>query len=253
MRICPDKECGRLSRVVCIAVLLLIVGCEWRGPSTAFLQNDNFVLEGENRDCMTHFHMQGEFEAVVKGGSFRCELREVEPNFSVGYVNLSFEVMLPKKIEKVADAHNLIFMQFHARRDFEAGELFRRPPVALLVNSAGGYLYVRTDENPITLGHDGVTFLSFKLPYELTDFARGVAFQLELKWGKDGYLNLSSNDVSLVKMEGIFLGYNDSRMPYFKAGIYDTSRQGVYADIPVRLANIKLEMCDKNSDNCATY
>jgi Polysaccharide lyase/RTX calcium-binding nonapeptide repeat (4 copies) len=160
-------------------------------------------------------------DRLVHGGK-RAELAldKIPANSERWY---GYRIMLPTSWE--ADASQEIVTQWHEYPDFDLGEDWRSPPLALTIRNDKWAIDNRWDPKRVTKNNDprpegGIASL-WSGPYQKGVWTDWV---VRAKWSSksDGLLQIWKDGVMVVNKRGANT-YNDRYAPYFKAGIYKPS------------------------------
>lgn len=149
--------------------------------------------------------------------SKRSELKlpKVEPESEYWY---GVSIFIPS--DWVIDTTPEIVTQWHSEPDFDLGEDWRNPPLAILIDGDHWRIVNHWDKEKVTLSeqYDGsVTYLPGKIQ-------KGVwtDWKVHAKWRSssvDGKLEIWKDGVLVVDKNGPNT-FNDKMGPYFKMGIY---------------------------------
>ncbi|MEO1669845.1 MAG: polysaccharide lyase [Cyanobacteria bacterium J06631_2] len=160
----------------------------------------------------------------------KFELRKNDPELNLGkrselalksvslssLYTYSFSLFLPRNYE--ADRSFEILAQWHGLPDFELGETWRSPPLALRTENGRFKLERNWDEEQVTVNSDRqqeLIDLGAYTPGKLTDW------QFQVFWSPqaDGSIKVWQNNALVWSHQGANT-YNDRQGPYFKIGIY---------------------------------
>jgi len=154
-----------------------------------------------------------------------------------------FSIFLPEGYI-VNDVSYEILAQWHGRPDFDIGEDWRNPIMALDVDEGTWAVVIRYDskENTFESGervYDGQEYFDFG-SYETGVWTDWV-FHVKWSYESDGLLEIWKNGVKVLYREGPN-AFNDAEGPYFKMGIYS-------GDIPCTriVYHDEFRMADANS------
>lgn len=161
------------------------------------------------------------------GGGRRAEIKHhsVAPNGEYWY---GFSTLLPK--DWIEDNQWTILAQWHASPDKSLGEPWRSPPLALEVKGSDVRINTRSDSRQLS---------PKKIPSKFVwrgklDDIRGQwtdwVFHVKWSYNNDGFLQVWQDGNLIVDYKGP-IGYNDTKGPYFKTGIY----QGNSPNKPTRV------------------
>jgi hypothetical protein len=199
----------------------VFVGDFETGDLTGFHPSGNSPTVTTERTRAGDYAMRTSLDRYNDPVSYRTEIVPDDQTFNVGdEVWYGFSIYLPD--EYVADSVWEITAQWHGRPDFDIGEDWRNPPLAL--HSADGAWRVSNlwDSKPNTFEsgekvYDGSD--SFELgPYETGRWTDWV-FHLRWSYEADGLLQIWQDGELVVDRPGPNT-FNDQEGPYFKMGIY---------------------------------
>ena len=180
----------------------------------------SFVTTGENRE-------QVESE---KSTFIQFELRKNDPEINLGKraelalksvflqrsYTYSFRLFLPRDYD--ADRSFEILAQWHGLPDFDLGETWRSPPLALRTENGNFKLERNWDSQQVTLNSDRqqeLIDLGAYTPGKWSDWR----FQVTWSPQADGLIKVWQNNTLVWWHQGANT-YNDRQGPYFKIGIY---------------------------------
>ncbi|MEP0357613.1 polysaccharide lyase [Paraglaciecola sp.] len=152
--------------------------------------------------------------------SYRTEVQQAGfANFKDVY-RYAFKIYLPDSY--VADSVWELVAQWHAYPDFEIGETWRNPPLALATTNGEWTISNAWDAKRNTFA-TGNRVYDGQEKWVLGDYETDVwtAWLFEVKWSHtdDGYIKVWKNGELVVSKSGPNT-FNDKVGTYFKAGIY---------------------------------
>ncbi len=148
--------------------------------------------------------------------SKRAELKlEPVPASSERWYAVS--IYLPKDYRK--DPTPEIVTQWHATPDFDKGETWRSPPLALLTHEGKWRIGWRWDSARVTQGNSPEGTLGRTVGNYQTGRWTDWVFHVKWSWKENGLLQVWKNGKQVIHHKGPN-AYHDKRGPYFKTGIY---------------------------------
>ena len=217
-------------------IIVVIVTATTVSSETVIFQDDfesSKINRWEQEFCCQHsvkFIASPTNLGREKSTSLKFELRKNDPELNLGKrselalksVSLSvaytynFSLFLPKNY--ASDRSFEILAQWHGLPDFDLGETWRSPPLALRTESGRFKLERNWDEEEVTLNinrHQQIVDLGAYTPEKWTDW------QFKIFWSaqRDGAIEVWQDDKLAWSHRGANT-YNDRLGPYFKIGIY---------------------------------
>ena len=182
-------------------------------------------------------------ESLIEPGEKRSEVTRGEvANVGEEYW-YGFSIFLPEGYI-VNDVSYEILAQWHGRPDFDIGEDWRNPIMALDVDEGTWAVVIRYDSKRNTFEsgervYDGQEYFDFG-SYETGVWTDWV-FHVKWSYESDGLLEIWKNGVKVLYREGPN-AFNDAEGPYFKMGIYS-------GDVPCTriVYHDEFRMADANS------
>jgi len=139
----------------------------------------------------------------------------------------NIHIFLPKNWEYSSSP--ICIMQWHESPDFDLGENWRNPPLALQSDSGSAgtgrnyFIRHRADSKKVT-GSFGPYEIDEKIEIEAieNDLGRWVRWSFNVKWSykDDGFIVVVKDGNELFRREKQKNTYNDKKGPYWKFGIY---------------------------------
>lgn len=117
------------------------------------------------------------------------------------------------------DADPEIVAQWHEIPDFNLGETWRVPPIALSTKNGHWFLHIEWATQPINTNYTISGLKDIDLgPYDKNVWTDWV-FHVRFSWQDDGILKIWKNGKVVFNLNGPN-SYNDQNSPYFKIGLY---------------------------------
>ena len=236
-------EMGKIGYIILIAIILVVVFCAGMEVSMASAQKTQsdtkllFVGDFETGD-LSGWSVSGNAPEIttdpIRAGkyamktvldrhkdkvSYRTEVSG--PGSKVdGEYWYGFSIFLPD--DYIPDSIWEIVAQWHGVPDFDMGETWRNPVMALSTNDGKWHIVNRWDAKRNTY-ESGKKVYGGSKTYDLGLYQTGVwtDWVVHVKWSyqSDGILEIWKNEKQVVDQSGPNT-FNDAKGPYFKMGIY---------------------------------
>ncbi|MBW2525647.1 MAG: polysaccharide lyase, partial [Deltaproteobacteria bacterium] len=203
------------------------------GDLTGFNPSGNSPTVTDERSRAGTYAMRTSLDRYVDTVAFRTEVVPHGQTFEVGdEVWYGFSIYLPD--DYVADPVWEIPAQWHGRPDFDLGEDWRNPPLALHSSNGQWTLSIKWDAKANTFEsgereYDGSESEPLG-PYETGRWTDWV-FHLVWSYQDDGVLQIWKDGVQVLERLNKPNTFNDAEGPYMKMGIYkgwkDPATEGV--------------------------
>lgn len=173
-------------------------------------------------------------DSVARAGSYsaRIELRRTDPLVANGVRSeirftkepmlkverwYAFSVFLPSN--HIPDPEPEIIAQWHDIPDFDRGETWRSPPIALFSENGKWRLHIlwATDTVNTNQTRSGEKFVELGA-YETANWTDWV-FHIRFSWENEGFIDVYKDGVLINSIKGPN-AYNDKHGTYFKMGVY---------------------------------
>jgi len=226
-----------LSIFILVAILLILISVPIPAKSINF--KDNFEAKinevWDKEFCCQHSMRSVETPQKWrrKGhSSIRFMLKQDDPVINLGkraelalkslpikseYIYIyRFSLFLPKTYRR--DPSFEILAQWHGLPDFERGETWRSPPLALRTQNGNFVLERHWDKKLVTINSDLPTEMVNLNRYQKDEWIDWV-FQVKWSYEADGLIKIWQNGRLVYEQSGANT-YNDKIGTYFKIGIY---------------------------------
>lgn len=145
----------------------------------------------------------------------------------------SFSNLIPVA-DEADDTKGTIIAQWHELPDFDEGEGWRNPPLALITKGDKFYLSNRWASKKVNTNKE----IDGKQLFDLGSYEEGEWYdwKINVKWSyqEDGFLEVWKNDELVVRHLGPNT-YNDDNAPYLRLGIYQNggwkNRQATHKEL----------------------
>ena len=188
----------------------------WKGAekccSYSMMRSDSIAREGKYS-----LRLELNLTDDIVAGSKRVELRtanEKKANVERWY---KFSTYFPQ--DYALDAIPEIIAQWHENPDFDLGEKWRSPPIALEIIKGKWQVRVLSASEKVNTNKT----LSSNNSFDIEDFKAGTwhdwIFHIHFSFEEDGLIQVWHNGKLVVDHAGPNY-YNDKKGPYFKIGLY---------------------------------
>lgn len=172
---------------------------------------------------------EGETEKVRV---YKSELGQSPVEMNSEYV-YSFSNLIPVA-DEADDSKGTIIAQWHELPDFDEGEEWRNPPLALITKGDKFYLSNRWASKKVNTNKE----IDGQQLFDLGSYEEGQWYdwKINVKWSyqEDGFLEVWKNDELVVRQFGPNT-YNDDNGPYLRLGIYQNggwkNRQATHKEL----------------------